>query len=356
MLDTLFYGNTILRWLIALSGIVGSFVLGRLIYWIFSRWIKIFTRRTRTELDDSIVDKLKEPFSFGLTLLGVLLSLNTLAMTDSAAELINRIFALVAVLLGAWAIVRLYDSFHTRYAMRFAAKTSTDLDNQLLPVVRTGVSFVIWSLAAVIGLNNAGYDVGAVLAGLGIGGLAFALAAQHTFGDFVGGLSIFLDRHINLGGRIQLHGASGDLIDGVVEDISLRRIKVRTRYEGRIVLVPNSMVANQDVVNVDSERSRQIFATYKLAPETSYEKIQLALKLLKDIAKGNENTDDLVVTGFIQVTEVSKDIMLLYWIKPEFSNIKTRTEINLEIVQRFEQNRIEFTDRIKYEYQKEVSI
>lgn len=189
---------------------------------------------------------------------------------------------------------------------------------------------------------------------LGIGGLAFALAAQHTVGNLIGGLNIFLDRHFKPGTRIQFRSESGEPIDGVVENIGFRTMKVKTRYEGRVVNVPNSTVANQAVVNVDSEAGRQMFAVYKLAPSTKHDKIEVALKLLKDIARSHENTTDVAVTGFVQVSEVSRDIMLLYWIKPDASNLKTRTAINLEIVKQFEEHGINFTDRVHYEYQKEV--
>jgi MscS family membrane protein len=356
MLSTLFYGNTALQWLLALSGSVLAFIAGKMIYWMLGRWAKALTRRTKTELDDIIIDQLEEPVALALTLAGIRMSVGILTMSDTVDAIIQRSFNFAIVVIAAWAVSRLYEAFHESYAKEFAAKTETDLDDYILPLVRTGVKFIVWTLAIIVGVNNAGYDVGAILAGLGIGGLAFALAAQHTFGDFVGGLNIFLDHHFKIGDRIQVRDGSRGAIDGVIEDIGIRRTTVRTRYEGRMVNIPNSIMANRPVVNVDSEDGRQIFAVYKLAPTTSHQKVQLAMNLLKEIAQGHPDTRDNTITGFVQITEISRDIMLLYWVKPEASNLKTRTTINLEILKQFEGNGIAFAENISYEYQKEVAL
>ena len=78
--------------------------------------------------------------------------------------------------------------------MPLAEKTETDLDDQLLPIVRKRHKLAIWSLGIIVALNNAGYDVGALLAGLGIGGLALAMAAKDTVSNIFGGVTIFTDQ------------------------------------------------------------------------------------------------------------------------------------------------------------------
>ncbi|MCP4544522.1 MAG: mechanosensitive ion channel [Chloroflexi bacterium] len=349
-----YYGNTIVEWLIVFGLILASFVAGKVIYWIFGRWIKFLTRKTKTQLDDLIVDMVEEPIVAVVILFGIRFSLERLNLPDAVDLWSERGFHMVIALIISWLIARLYDALHEAYLIPMAARTETDLDDQILGVSKAGIRIIAWGLGIVVGLNNAGYNVGAILAGLGVGGFAFALAAQHALENLIGGVNIHLDQHIKLENRIQLRGNSGRMIDGIVTDIGFRTLKVKTRYEGRIVSIPNSVVSNQDIVNVDTEDGRQMFATYKLAPDTSYENIQLALDLLKGIAKSHENTQDLVVTGLAQITDISKDIILLYWIKPEASNLKTRTAINLEIVKQFKENGIRFTDRSRYEYQKEV--
>jgi MscS family membrane protein len=148
-------------------------------------------------------------------------------------------------------------------------------------------------------------------------------------------VAIFLDKPFRVGDRIQVQG-----YDGVVQAVGFRSTRIRTRYEGRIVTIPNLLVAKSDVVNVDTENGRQVFAVYRLTPDMEDGQIQVAMDLLKGIAQSDPDTQEKVVTGFFAITEYSRDIMLLYWIKPEASNLQTRTRINLEIVRQFQKHGI----------------
>jgi small-conductance mechanosensitive channel len=100
------------------------------------------------------------------------------------------------------------------------------------------------------------------------------------------------------------------------------------------------MIAAADIVNVETEKGRQVFAVYRLTPKMSSEKVSAAMDILKQIAKDDSDTQEKVVSGFFAITEYSRDIMLLYWVKPDASNLKTRTRINLEIIRQFEENDI----------------
>jgi small-conductance mechanosensitive channel len=120
-----------------------------------------------------------------------------------------------------------------------------------------------------------------------------------------------------------------------------------------VVVIPNSVVAGRNIVNVESESGRQVFQVFRLAPDTSADKIEKAMKILKSSVKDTEGTKELAVTGFISANEISRDVMLLYWVVPEASNVKTRTQINLNIVRAFEHEGIQFTDRAEYHYQKD---
>ena len=88
-------------------------------------------------------------------------------------------------------------------------------------------------------------------------------------------------------------------------------------------------------INVDSEDGRQTFAIYHLSPEHSADDVEQAMAILKEIAGNDPDTKDRVYTGFIRITEYSREVMLLYWVLDEASNVTTRTRINLEILRRF---------------------
>ncbi|MCB1173273.1 MAG: mechanosensitive ion channel [Leptospiraceae bacterium] len=349
-----YYGNNALEWLLALGIIAVTAIAGWLAYKITGQWIRFLTRKTSTRLDDVLVEVLESPVVVFIILLGFRYAVSTLSLTAGVWDWFERLHGFAMTMNIGWLLLRIYDALHAEYFAKLAAQSETDLDDQLLPVVRTAVRFVIITLGIIIGLNNAGYNVSTILAGLGIGGLAFALAAQHTVGNLIGGLNIFLDRHFKLGDRIQFRGETG-MIDGTVLQIGLRTTRLKTRYEGRVINIPNTIIANQDVINVDSEEGRQMFQVYKLAPATSAAHIEDLLEELKTIARSHPDTQDNVVTGLIQINEISRDIMLLYWIKADASNLKTRTAVNLSILKHLESAGIQFADKSGFTYYKKNS-
>jgi len=336
MLTKEFYGNTVFDWMHAALIIVGAVVLGKALYWVIGRTIKRMATRTRTRLDDILIDMLEEPVVFAVVILGIWYGLGVLELSEAVDSGINKGLYILVCVNVAWLITRLFDAMVEEYLIPFARKTESDLDDHLIPVVRKGIKASVWTIALIMAMDNAGYDVFSILAGLGIGGLAFALAAQDTVGNFFGSIAIFIDKPFKVGDRIQVCGH-----DGVVTAVGLRSTKIRTRYQGRIVTIPNQQVAKADTVNVDTEHGRQMFAVYRLTPDMSDDKITLAMDILKRIAQSDPDTMEKVVTGFIAITEYSRDIMLLYWIKPDASKLETRTRINLEIIRQFKKNDIE---------------
>ena len=336
MLTKTFYGNTVLDWIQAALIVVGALVLGRVLYWLIGKTIKRMAAKTRTQLDDILVDMLEEPVVFAVVIGGIWYGLRVLTLSEATRETVDKAVCALLILNAAWLIARVFDALIKEYLIPFAQKTESDLDDHLVPIISKGIKVSVWTIAFIIAMDNVGINVFSLLAGLGIGGLAFALAAQDTVGNFFGSIAIFLDKPFKVGDRIQVRG-----FDGVVTAVGLRSTRIRTRYEGRIVTIPNQLVAKDDVVNVESENGRQVFSVYRLTPEMSDEQIRGAMELLKEIARSDEDTQEKVVSGFFAITEYSRDIMLLYWVKPEASNLQTRTRINLEIVRQFEENNIE---------------
>lgn len=331
-----FAGNNIFDWLHAALIIVVAVVVGKTLYWLIGKTVKRMAAKTRTQLDDILVDMLEEPIVFAVVVLGIWYGVSVLTMSEEAAKVVSDIIEAVLILNGAWLITRVFDSLIKEYLIPFAEKTESELDDLLIPIISKGIKVSVWTIALIMAVHNAGYNVFAILGGLGIGGLAFALAAQDTVGNFFGSIAIFLDKPFKVGDRIQVRD-----YDGVVTAVGLRSTRIRTRYEGRIVTIPNQLIAKDDVVNVETENGRQVFAVYRLTPDMDDGQIVRAMELLKGIAESDPDTREKVVSGFFSITEYSRDIMLLYWIKPDASNLETRTRINLEIVRQFKKNNIE---------------
>lgn len=352
-MNNLYYGNSVLAWIIAGALVLLSLVLGKTLYWSFKNVAGPIIRKSGRELLGIIIDMVEEPIVFMAVILGIRLSLNSLELSADAVQTADYALAFVLTLAITWLVTRLYNSLHERYLVPLAEKTDTTLDDHLLPLVRKGLNSILWAIGIIVALNNAGYNITPVLAGLGIGGLAFALSVQHTFGNILGGLLIYTDGHFKVGDRVQLQGERG-LIDGVIKDIGLRTTSVKTRYEGRHVNIPNSFLTDREVVNVESENGRQLFAVYKLAHDTTAEQIRKFIELIEHAVKSTSGTKETVVTGLIAVSEIALDVMLLYWVESDISKINTRTEINLKILDAMANENIRFSDRTMITYNKDV--
>ncbi|MBE0535010.1 MAG: mechanosensitive ion channel family protein [Phycisphaerae bacterium] len=331
-----FYGNTVVDWLQSAAIIIAAVVVGKLIYWLIGKTIKRMAAKTKTQVDDILVDMAEEPFVLGIVIAGIWYGLHILTLSDAAQKVVNGVIEALLILDGAWLVTRMFDALVREYLVPLAHKTESELDDHIVSIVRKGVKISVWIIAIIMAMDNAGLDVYSILAGLGIGGLAFALAAKDVVGNFFGSIAIFLDKPFKVGDRIQVCG-----FDGVVTDVGLRSTRIRTRYEGRIVAIPNQSVTEANIVNVDTEPGRQIFAVYRLTPDMDDEQVSQAMELLKSIVQADPDTQEKVVSGFFAITEYSRDIMLLYWIKPEASNLKTRTRINLQIIRQFKKHNIE---------------
>ncbi len=332
-----FYGNTVLDWALALAIIIGSIVLAKVAFYLVGRFIKQFTKRTKSKLDDIVIDKLEEPAVFAIIILGVWYGINSLSLSDQVVSLLENTYYFLITFNIAWFITRLLDALIEEYLVPVVEKTETDLDDQLLPIVRTSIRVAIWVLAIVVGLNNAGYDIGALIAGLGIGGLAFALAAKDSISHLFGGFILFTDKPFSINERILTNG-----FDGVVTEIGMRSTRIRAR-DGREVTLPNADIANSSIVNISSEPERKIIIDLGLTYDTSPDKMRKALELLKQITEQNPNINEKkTITMFNSFGEFSLNIRLMYYIIKGSDVFGTMTEVNFEVLEKFNQNGIQF--------------
>ena len=335
LLTETYYGNTLETWLIALGIIVGSAVFGKAVYWVFSRIVRTFTRRTRTQLDDILVDMVEEPVVFMIIAFGIWFGLKTLVLPARLEEIVGNSFHVIVALLVGWLLSRLFDALYREYIRPLVEKSETDLDDQLAPIVSKGVKVIIWSLAFIIGMNNAGYDVAALIAGLGIGGLAFAMAAKDTVSNIFGGFTIFTDKPFTIGDRIKVSG-----FDGTVTEIGLRSTRLKT-LEGRVVTIPNSTFADSAVENVSWEPSRKVVLNIGLIYDTTAEQIEQAMQILRDISDGHDSTEADPWIAFNAFGDFALNICFIYYIKKDGDIGATQTDINLAILRRFNEHKLE---------------
>lgn len=347
--NKVYYQNTIGDWAISLAIILGGILVAKLMYMLIGKFVKSMTSKTKTELDDILVDKLEEPLVYGFATGCAWYAVDRLSFSAKGHDAIGLIFYFIIIFLVTWFLARFVDALIAQYLKPVVEKSDSDLDDQLMPIVQKGVKWIIWTLGIIVGMNNAGFDVAALIAGLGIGGLALALAAQDTVKNIFGGIMIFVDKPFRMGDRIKVNG-----FDGIVEEIGLRTTRIRT-LDGRLVTTPNSTFSDQSIENVSAEPARRVVLKLGLTYDTSSERIEEAIEILMNIL--NEHQEVLTPdtwTLFDTYGDFSLGINYVYWIKKEQDIPTIQTKINLEILKRFNAAGLEFAFPTQTIYKKEL--
>jgi len=344
-----FYNNTIEDWFYSFLFLIGGFILSKIIYWLFKTVFKRLTAKTKTKLDDIVVDVIQKPIVYAAIIIGAWLGFERLTFSANIDLFFSHAFTFVLIFNITWLIVRAVEAVFTELIIPFTEKSENTFDDQVVPIVRKSIKGLLWSLGIIVGLDNAGFDIMALIAGLGIGGLALALAAQDTVKNIFGGIMIFLDKPFKLGDRIVISGN-----DGFVTEVGIRSTRIKTLM-GRVITVPNSNFAESSIENISIEPSRKVLINLGLTYDTTPDKMELAIKLLDDIVNANQDTltkDRLV--SFNNWGDFSMGILFIYYIKKEADIFETQSKINLQILKQFNENGLEFAFPTQTIYKKEL--
>jgi MscS family membrane protein len=331
-LDKFYYDNTVLNWLVFLGIILGAIVVAKLFYWFSKTVIKKLTAKTKTKLDDILVDMLEEPVVLGIVTAGLWygyshwLAFPHYEGVDPFAYGTLHVMMAITV---TWLISRTMDAIVVEYIVPLTEKSESDLDDQFMPILRKGMRTIIWVMGIMIALNNAGYNITALIAGLGVGGLALALAAQDTVKNVFGGIMIFVDKPFKLKDRIVISG-----YDGSVTEIGIRSTRMRT-LQGRLVTIPNSVVSNNIIENISEEPTRKIVMNFGLTYDMSAEQIEEAMRLLRGIGEAHESIEEDMSIGFNAFGDFSLGVIFVYYISKGGDILQTQTDVNLQVLTQF---------------------
>jgi len=306
-----FYNNTIADWAISFLIIIGVVVVTKLLVWFIKNILKKLSAKSKTKLDDLLVDMLEEPLIYVLALGGIWFALRRLTFSEQITGYIENGFWFIVIIAVTWFIARLLEALIDEYLAPIVEKSESDLDDQLLPVAKKAIKYTVWILGIIVALNNAGFNVGAILAGLGIGGLALAMAAKDTVANIFGGFTIFSDKPFVLGDRT-------------------------------VLTVPNMQFTGNIVENVTLEPSRKITLNLGLTYDTPEDKIQLAIDILKDIIANTKGAEENNPIAFNSFGDFSLGILFIYYIQKGADILQVQTYVNMQILKRFNENKLEF--------------
>lgn len=328
MLENELWGNTIENWGISILIILGAIIIVKLLSLLGKKVIKPFVTGTDNHLDDVIFYSLEAPVKFAIILLGIWIAIHRLVYPDSFVKVVDNAYSILIVLDITWFFGRLFSSLLQVYW----GKQSNGQANKMMPIIKRTILGIVWLIGIVMALSNVGVNISALLGTLGIGGIAFALAAQDTVKNVFGAFTILTDKPFSIGDTIRV-----DSYEGTVVDVGVRSTKIMN-YDKRIITFPNYKITDTSIVNISSEPMRRVVLNLGLTYDTTSEKMKEALELLKSIPKRVENVSSNpsdIVAVFTEYSDSALVIMYIYFIEKQGDILGVTSNMNMEILAAF---------------------
>lgn len=332
-----YFGNTLERYLIAVGifilFIICAVILNFLVKGVFQR----FAIKTRTKLDDTVLHIFQKVVVFILALGGLYFGIKALTLPDNYADLLNKALQVILIFKVFQGITILSEFIINTYFSKLL-KVKGGFEIQLTRLISRIANIALWVIGLSMILQVFGYNITALTTGLGIGGLAIALAAQDTLGNFFSSIAIMTDKPYKIGDIVKF----GDY-EGFIRDIGLRTTRIET-FKGTFVSVPNSELAKSAVENLSKMRARRYDGSIGLAYDTKTTKIKKALATIRKMIKEDKSTTQDFRAHFTNFDDSALKIEFTYFVKnPEDYEfyMKTRTKLNLAIKDALEKEGIE---------------
>ena len=335
LLDQTVYHNTIREWIYAGLVVVFVFLIVRISKAILFKQISRISAKTATEWSDlaaGLVNKIK---FFFLVVISFYAGAHLLTLPNSINNFINKFVGIVLfVQVGVLAseAIRFWLSSYRKRKIEDHADAVTTMTS-----VGIIVRILLWLIILLIALDNLGVNVSALIAGLGVGGIAVALAVQNILGDLFASFSIVLDKPFVIGDFIIV-----DNFMGTIEHIGLKTTRVRS-LSGEQLIFSNSDLLKTRIRNFKRMYERRVVFSIGVVYQTSHEKLTKIPPIIKKIIENQEQTR-FDRAHFKEYGSYALNFEIVYWIENPDYNIymDIQQTINLEIFQQFKREDIEF--------------
>lgn len=329
--------NTLAHYGIAAAFLVGGVLLRRVVTNIFFHYLKKLASRTETTLDDKLFPAMEAPTATFVMLIGIFSSLKVLKLSESTDHYISLGSTVAFSAAIFWGLYRAFGAV-LEHAHEIARDRQMGVAAFMPWIKKTLIAiFVVLGLLVIV--QSLGYDVKAALGALGIGGLAFALAAQDTIANLFGSVVVATDQPFRIGEFVRI----GSVL-GAVEDMGLRSTKLRA-LDKSLVTIPNKTVASEIITNLSRFTQRRVEQVIGLTYDTPAEKMDEIVAEIRRIieSKPEINVPDTHVY-FRDFNASSLDIWVVFVFKTAdfVRHMQVRQQINLEIMRAVEARGLSF--------------
>ncbi len=331
----IYFGNSVKDWTIALSLILIVFFALKIVQKIAVAKLATLARKTENQIDDLLADTLAKTKIITLLAVAVYAGLNFLALKPGIVAFVQKIFIFVLILqVGFWAGAGINFWLGRAVKKRMSEDTSSATTISFLVFV---ARVILWSIVLLLILDNLGVNITSLVAGLGIGGIAIALAMQNILSDLFASLSIVLDKPFVIGDFIVV-----DQMMGTIEHVGLKTTRLRS-LSGEQLIFSNNDLLKSRIRNYKRMTQRRIVFGFGVIYQTPVEKITLVKKIVKEIIDALPQAR-LDRVHFKEYGDFSLNFEVVYFVNsPDFNTyMDVQETINLELFKRFKQEGIEF--------------
>jgi MscS family membrane protein len=325
------------RYIACAAILLVTIVVCRVILTIVFGFVRKLTSKTETTMDDRMFKALEAPLTALILVVGVVTAIKALKLTPAADNMLGYLYTLAFSFVVFWFLLRVFntilDHLHEKAVARKMGVAA------FMPWIKKTLLAIFFVFGVLMIAQSLGADVKAFLAGLGIGGLAVALAAQDTLANIFGSVVVAVDQPFKVGEFVQIGGNSG-----AVEDIGLRSTKLR-RADKALVIVPNKTVASEAITNLSRFTRRRveqvIGLTYDAKPEQMDEVVETFRTL---ILAEQEVLPESVMVFFRDFSASSLDIWIVYETKdPDFQkHMRLKQRLNVAFMRTVETRKLSF--------------
>jgi small-conductance mechanosensitive channel len=335
-----FWNNSAYSYLQALIIFIGLLILLKIFREIILAKLKKLAEKTKTNFDDVLINifkTIKPPFYL---LASLYISIKTLIIPDIAIKVINILFVIAIVYEIIHALEKMID-----YSFQAQGKENTSIARTIKLIIK----ICIWSFGIVLALGNLGVNISSLIAGLGIGGIAIALALQNILKDVFSSFSILIDKPFEVDDFIVV---GKDM--GTVEKIGIKTTRIRIP-DGQQLIIANSELTDARVQNFKRLEKRRALFNLDITYETEQEKLAKIPKIIENIIKNIEGTE-FDRCHFKSFGDFSLKFEVSYYVNtPDYKEYLDAVEkINLAIIDKFKKEIIEFAYPTHIEYQKVI--
>lgn len=333
ILNYTFLQNTVQNWLIALGIIVLLLSALRVLRVLFMKKIRAFAERTKTGLDDFIVSAIERSVMPLLNIVAIYGGLNYLSLPAK----LNRVLEVTVMITCTFFVLRIFSSFIAYIFQRSLLKQDSEQRKKQSKGILLIIQVLIWVAGFLFLIDNLGYNITTLVAGLGIGGIAIALAAQTILGDLFSYLVIFFDKPFQTGDFIIMDDKLG-----TVEYIGIKTTRIRT-LSGEQLVCSNTDLTNSRVHNYKKMIERRVVFTFRVVYGTKAEKIREIPLMVKRIVEAHSETR-FDRAHFKSFAEFSLEFEVVFYVLSADYNMYMDKQqgINLQIYEQFEKEGISF--------------